>query len=111
MRRVDQSKNRCPIARSLNIFGDGWSLLIVRDALFGKTRFGEFEASLGMAKNILAARLKTLVEAGILEVVPATDGGAHHSYVLTPKGQELRPVLKAIRTWGDANCPLGAERR
>ena len=53
MRRVDQSQNACPIARSLNIFGDGWSLLIIRDAFFGKKRFGEFQESLGVAKNIL----------------------------------------------------------
>jgi DNA-binding HxlR family transcriptional regulator len=110
MRRVDQSQNVCPVARSLHVFGDGWSLLLVRDAFFGKRRFGEFEKSLGAAKNILSARLKMLVDEGIFEVVPAADGSAHHEYVLTAKGQALRPVLAAIRSWGDAHSRRPSRR-
>jgi DNA-binding HxlR family transcriptional regulator len=102
MKRVDQSHSSCPIARSLHVFGDGWSLLLVRDAaIFGRRRFSEFEKSLGAAKNILSARLKMLVDEGIFELVPAPDGSAHREYRLTAKGEALRPVLAAIRDWGD----------
>ena len=79
----------CPVARSLDAIGDWWSLLIVRDAFDGLTRFGEFQRNLGMAKNILAARLRTLVAHGIFQVVPASDGSAYQEYVLTEKGQGL----------------------
>lgn len=86
------------MARPLDAIGDGWSLLIVRDAFEGLRRFGQFQKSLGVAKNILAARLTNLVEQGILETVPA---GAHHEYVLTAKGRGLFPVLVALRQWSD----------
>ena len=111
MRRVDQSQNACPIARSLNIFGDGWSLLIIRDAFFGKKRFGEFQESLGVAKNILSARLKMLVDAGIMEPVLLFDGTSHSEYELTEKGRALKPVLGAIREWGNAWCELKGARK
>lgn len=77
----------CPVARSLDAIGDWWSLLIVRDAFDGIRRFGEFQRNLGMAKNILSARLRTLVEHGVLEVIPASDGSAYQEYVLTDKGR------------------------
>ena len=110
MRRVDQSQNVCPIARSLNIFGDGWSLLIIRDAFFGKERFSEFQESLGCAKNILSARLKMLIEAGILQQVTLFDGTGRNAYVLTEKGKALKPVLAAIRDWGNVWCELKGSR-
>ena len=89
----------CPIARSLDAIGDWWSLLIIRDALLGRRRFGEFQKSLGLAKNILAVRLRTLVDRGILETAPASDGSAYQEYVLTPKGRGVFPILVALRQW------------
>lgn len=93
--------NYCPSARSLDVIGDWWSLLIVRDAFDGLTRFGEFQKSLGIAKNILAQRLRTLVERGILASVPAPNGGAHQEYQLTDMGRDLFPVMVALRQWGE----------
>lgn len=99
--RKSLSGNYCPSARSLDVIGDWWSLLIVRDAFDGLTRFGEFQKSLGIAKNILAQRLRTLVERGILASVPAPNGGAHQEYHLTDMGRDLFPVMVALRQWGE----------
>ncbi|MGX1757496.1 winged helix-turn-helix transcriptional regulator [Streptomyces lydicus] len=99
--RFDDSE--CPVARSVDAIGDWWSLLIVRDAFDGSRRFGEFQRSLGVAKNILTARLRTLVAGGVLESVPASDGSAYREYVLTPKGKALFPVIVALRQWGEEN--------
>lgn len=93
----------CPVARSLEAIGDTWSLLIVRDAFDGMRRFGEFQRSLGMAKNILTSRLKQLVAQGVLEVVPASDGSAYQEYALTPKGLGLFHVIVGLRQWGEAH--------
>ncbi len=109
MRRTSLNDADCPIARALDAVGDWWSLLIVRDAMFGLRRFGEFQKSLGVAKNILTVRLRGLVTAGILEAVP---DGAHKDYVLTPKGRDLFTVLVALRQWGETHqfpggaCPV-----
>jgi DNA-binding HxlR family transcriptional regulator len=91
----------CPVARSLEAVGDAWSVLIVREAFAGKRRFGEFEKSLGVAKNILTVRLRKLVALGVLEQVPAAAGGAHREYALTEKGRGLYLVLMALRQWGE----------
>ncbi|WP_406209378.1 helix-turn-helix transcriptional regulator [Kitasatospora sp. NBC_01560] len=99
--RFDDSD--CPVARSVDAIGDWWSLLIVRDAFDGSRRFGEFQRSLGVAKNILTTRLRALVAGGILETVPASDGSAYREYVLTPKGNALFPVIVALRQWGEQN--------
>lgn len=103
MRRTSLNDADCPIARALDAVGDWWSLLIVRDAMFGLRRFGEFQKSLGMAKNILTARLRDLVAAGILDAVPASDGSAYKDYVLTQKGRDLFTVLVALRQWGETH--------
>jgi DNA-binding HxlR family transcriptional regulator len=100
LRRKSFETAVCPVARSLDVIGDWWSLLIIRDALNGLRRFGEFERSLGLAKNILTSRLKTMVDQGILELAPASDGSAYQEYVLTKKGQGLLPVLVALGQWG-----------
>lgn len=100
MKRTSFEDADCPVARSLDSIGDWWSLLIVRDVLAGKRRFGELQKGLGMAKNILSARLHKLVERGILEQVPASDGSAFHEYVPTERGRKLFPVLVALRQWG-----------
>ena len=101
VRRKSFSGAYCPSARSLDAIGDWWSLLIVRDAFDGMRRFGEFQKSLGVAKNILSSRLRNLVAHGILETAPAPDGSAHHEYVLTEKGRGLFYVLVALRQWGE----------
>ncbi|MBO9328240.1 transcriptional regulator [Achromobacter sp. HZ01] len=91
----------CPVARSLDAIGDWWSLLIVRDAFDGLRRFGEFQKSLGVAKNILSDRLRTLTAHGILAAAPASDGSAYQEYVLTEKGRALFPVIVGLRQWGE----------
>ena len=99
MKRTSLSGDECPIARALDALGDWWSLLIIRDALLGRRRFGEFQKSLGLAKNILTVRLRALVDQGILEVAPASDGSAYQEYVLTRKGRGIFQILVALRQW------------
>jgi DNA-binding HxlR family transcriptional regulator len=91
----------CPSARSLDAIGDWWSLLIVRDAFDDVCRFSDFQKSLGIAKNILTDRLRTLVERGILETVPAGEGKARVEYQLTAMGRDLFPVMVALRQFGE----------
>ena len=93
----------CPVARSLDVMGDRWALLIVRDAFDGMRRFGGFQKSLGVARNILADRLRRLLDAGVLETRPASDGTSYEEYVLSPKGQALFPVIVGLRQWGEAH--------
>ena len=100
-KRTSHKSAACPVARPLDAIGDWWSLLIIRDAFDGLRRFGEFRDNLGLAKNILAGRLRNLMEHGILETVPASDGSAYLEYVLTEKGRDLFPVLVALRQWGE----------
>jgi DNA-binding HxlR family transcriptional regulator len=89
----------CPIARTLDVVGEWWSLLIVRDALFGARRFDQFKAT-GIADNVLTARLKRLVEAGILDRRRYQVRPDRYEYLLTEKGRALAPVLAALRVWG-----------
>lgn len=92
----------CSIARALDVVGERWSLLIVRDALFaGVTRFGDFQHNLGVATNVLAARLDGFVAAGIMERRRYAARPALYDYVLTAKGRDLGPALIALTTWGD----------
>ncbi|MGY3589445.1 DNA-binding HxlR family transcriptional regulator [Bradyrhizobium sp. USDA 4341] len=100
-KRVSHRDSMCGVARPLDAIGDWWSLLIVRDAFDGRRRFGEFQKSLGLAKNILAARLRNLLAHGIMETVPAADGSPYQEYVLTEKGRGLFPLLVALRQWGE----------
>ena len=101
VKRTSLEGAECPIARSLDAIGDWWSLLIIRDALLGRRRFGEFQKSLGLAKNILTVRLRTLVDKGILKTAPASDGSAYQEYVPTPKGRGVFPILVALRQWSE----------
>jgi DNA-binding HxlR family transcriptional regulator len=103
-KRTDLSMAQCAIARSLEVVGDWWSLLIVREAFRGRERFGEFQKSLGLAKNILATRLKKLVDAQIFSIEADANSTQSHRYVLTPKGESLHPVLVALWQWGEENC-------
>ncbi|MEJ0020812.1 MAG: helix-turn-helix domain-containing protein [Acetobacteraceae bacterium] len=100
MRRTDFSKLPCPIARSLERIGDPWSVLILRDALRGLSRFDQFQKSLGIAPNILTQRLNALVEAGMLERRGYCEHPPRHEYVPTQRGRDFRPVLWALLTWG-----------
>ena len=102
MKRKSLCTTNCPIARALDVIGDWWSLLLVRDAFFGKRRFSEFHKSLGLAKNILCTRLQKLIAHGIFEACPASDGSAYQEYVLTEKGRSLYIVLVALRQWGES---------
>ncbi|AKU95599.1 Transcriptional regulator, HxlR family [Labilithrix luteola] len=104
MKRKSMDGATCPVARSLDVIGDWWTLLIVRDAFDGMRRFGEFQRSLDISKGILSTRLKALVDAGIFALVAPEDGGAHHDYVLTEKGRALFPVVVGLRQWGEAHC-------
>ena len=101
VKRTSFEDDDCPIARSLDAIGDWWSILIIRDALLGSRRFGEFQKHLGLAKNILTTRLRTLVDQGILTLAPASDGSAYQEYVLTPKGRGVFPILVALRQWSE----------
>lgn len=109
MRKTDLSEATCPVARSLSEIGDWWSLLIVRDALSGVSRFSDFQRSLGCARNILSARLSKLVEAGVMVTGPASDGSPYHEYRLTEKGKALRIILTALRQWGEGYLFDGEE--
>ena len=91
----------CPVARSVDLIGDRWSLLIVRNAFDGMRRFGDFQRDLGVARNILADRLRKLVDAGILAMQGASDGTSYQEYVLTDKGESLFPIVVALRQWGE----------
>ena len=101
MKRTSLEHDPCPVARALDTIGDWWSLLIIRDTFDGIRRFGQFEDSLGVAKNILTVRLRKLVADGILETVPAGDGSRHQEYTLTEKGNGLFHVMVGLRQWGE----------
>ena len=101
VKRTSLENDNCPVARSLDVLGDWWSLVIIRDALLGLRRFGEFQKNIGLAKNILSVRLRTLVDQGILKTAPASDGSAYQEYVLTAKGRGVFPVLVALRQWSE----------
>jgi len=108
MRRKSLADMPCPIARALDAVGEWWSLLILREAFFGVRRFDDFQAKLGIARNVLAARLKSLVATGLLEKRPLPDEGARRvEYRLTAKGKALRPVLLALAEWGNQWDPKG----
>ena len=100
-KRTSFEKSACAIARSVGEIGDWWSLLIVRNAFYGTRRFSDFQKRLGLAKNILAARLKKLVDERILEMIPASDGTVYQEYVLTEKGRDLHVIIVALWQWGE----------
>src|ERR687887_2260982 len=99
----DYEGQNCSIARALEIVGERWTLLIVRDAFLGLRRFDEFHESLGIARNVLADRLNRLVDEGILERVRYSERPERFEYRLTRKGRELNVALTALRQWGDAH--------
>ncbi|WP_433654026.1 winged helix-turn-helix transcriptional regulator [Nocardia sp. CA-128927] len=101
MRRTSFEDMNCSLAQCLEVVGEWWTLLIVRDALFGVTRFDDFRDRLGIARNVLTQRLEHLVEHDILTREPYQDNPVRHDYRLTPKGRSLWLVVNAMRQWGD----------
>jgi DNA-binding HxlR family transcriptional regulator len=95
----------CPIARGLEHVGEWWTMLILRDALRGSTRFEQFQDGLGIAPGILTRRLAALVEAGLLERRRYSDHPPRDEYLLTPRGRDFRPVLLAMFAWGNRHFP------
>ncbi|GAB2959767.1 winged helix-turn-helix transcriptional regulator [Saccharothrix stipae] len=95
----------CSVARTLEVVGERWTLLIVRDALSGVTRFDGFLNRMPIARNVLSDRLNGLVEYGVLERVPYQDRPPRHEYRLTARGRELTPVILALTAWGDRHLP------
>lgn len=100
-RTANYSNESCAVAAALSVVGDPWTLLILRDAFFGVTRFDDWQARLGVARNVLAARLKTLVDHGVMETRLYSEHPPRKDYLLTRKGRDLRPVIMALKAWGD----------
>jgi DNA-binding HxlR family transcriptional regulator len=100
--RKSFSDMHCSVAQCLEVVGEWWSMLIVRDAFLGVGRFDQFQERLGISRNVLNQRLAHLVEAGVLERTPYSERPVRHDYRLTKKGWDLWPVLTAMRQWGDA---------
>ena len=105
MLQRDYPEQVCSIARSLEVVGERWTLLILRDAVLGIERFEEFQDSLGIATNVLTNRLKMLCDEGVLDRVPDEARPGRPKYVLTSKGAELAPVLVVLLKWGDRHYP------
>lgn len=101
MQRTNFTNLQCPVARSLERVGEWWSILIMRDAFYGLTRFDEFQKSLSIAPNILTRRLNALVEAGLLERHRYSERPPRDEYLLTQRGRDFRPVTQALLAWGN----------
>ena len=101
MLKRDYEGQNCSVARALELVGERWTLLIVRDAFLGLTRFEQFQENLGIARNVLADRLARLVEHGILERVRYSERPERFEYRLTPKGRDLNLAIAGLRQWGD----------
>jgi DNA-binding HxlR family transcriptional regulator len=108
MRLTSLSEMNCSIARTVDVVGEWWTPLILRDAFRGTRRFDDFQASLGMARGVLTARLRKLTEQGIMERRAYSDHPPRYDYVLTEKGLALFPVIAALMKWGDTWAPTPA---
>jgi DNA-binding HxlR family transcriptional regulator len=111
MLKRDYADQDCSIAGTLEVVGERWTFLIVRDAFIGLRRFDEFQRSLGIARNVLTDRLNRLVQDGILERVRYSERPERYEYVLTDKGRDLRVALAALRQWGDTHLEGRRGRR
>ena len=104
--RSDWSEATCPIARSLDVVGDPWVLLVLREALQGTSRFEDFRDALGVADSVLSRRLAAMVDAGLLDRAPYRSGNRlRHGYLPTDAGADLLPVLHALALWGERHLP------
>jgi len=101
VKKVSFADMHCSVAQALEVIGEWWTLLILRDAFLGITRFDDFATRLGISRNILTARLDTLVDHDVLARVPYDEARGRYDYRLTDKGRALFPVLTALREWGD----------
>ena len=101
MKRTDTSGWPCTIARSVDVLGDHWNLLLIRQACLGTRRFDDFQSALGIGRNILSLRLNRLVDEGILSRVEYQQSPSRHEYRLTDKGREVYPILAAMAAWGE----------
>jgi DNA-binding HxlR family transcriptional regulator len=109
MRRKSFETQQCPIARSLERVGEWWSILLLREAFLGATRFEQFQKNLDISPNMLAKRLATLVESGLFERRLYSERPERHEYVLTERGRDFRPVLWSLLAWGNRHfAPEGA---
>ncbi|MEM7766728.1 MAG: helix-turn-helix domain-containing protein [Pseudomonadota bacterium] len=106
MKWTDLEDNWCPVARTLSVIGDRWTILILRDCFLGMSRFGQFADSLGVTRHILADRLKRLVDAGILEKQAYSARPKRYDYRLTAKGQALGAAMGALRDFGKQHMPV-----
>lgn len=101
MRRKTFAHMNCSVAQALEVVGEWWSMLILRELFMGTHRFRDFQRHLGIARNILAARLRKLTRQGVLRRVPAAGGARRYEYRLTEKGRALFPAITALRQWAD----------
>ncbi|MBF33656.1 MAG: transcriptional regulator [Henriciella sp.] len=106
MKWAELEENWCPVARTLTVVGDRWTLLILRDCFLGYSKFEEFAENTGATRHILASRLKRLVSTGILERTLYNERPKRYQYVLTEKGKEFAPALLAFRDWGKKHMPV-----
>ena len=102
----DLATDSCPVARAMSVIGDRWTLLIVRDCFLGKSRFEQFQTSLGVTRHVLSARLKRLVETGVLERNPYSTRPLRYDYRLTDKGRDFAPALVGLKDWGKKHMPV-----
>ncbi|GAA4984434.1 winged helix-turn-helix transcriptional regulator [Actinopolymorpha pittospori] len=107
----DYDGQDCSLARALELVGERWTLLVLRDAFYGVRRYSDFLEHLGAPRAVLAERLQALVDAGVLDKVRYQDSPARYEYVLTEAGQELWPALNALAWWGSRHRPTGGARR
>jgi len=104
LKRDYETQPFCGVARTLEVVGERWTLLIVRDAFLGKRRFEEFQESLGIARNVLTDRLNRLVDEGVFERVRYSERPERYEYRLTPRGRDLLVALTALRQWGEKHA-------
>ena len=105
MLRSDYDNQTCSIARALEVVGERWTLLVLRDIFLGNRRFDAIQAHLGIARNVLQSRLERLLEHGVIEKVPYQERPVRHEYRLTPKGIDLWPTIVSLLQWGDRHAP------
>jgi DNA-binding HxlR family transcriptional regulator len=111
-KQVEQWRSECPVARTLDLLGDRWSLLIVRDMLYGSSKFQQFLASPeNIPTNVLSSRLKLLESSGLIKATLYQRHPPRFAYTLTEKGQELASIIRAIADWGESNIPNCRGRR
>lgn len=105
----DLATDWCPVARAMSVIGDRWTLLIVRDCFLGKSRFEQFQSSLGVTRHVLSDRLKRLVEQGVLEKNSYSLKPPRYDYQLTEKGRDFAPALVGLKDWGKRHMPVRRE--